>query len=821
MKLKALIFYSLLLFLIPFFSTAQIDILFQVDLSYQIQQGKFNPATEWVEVAGTFNNWNGSGRFNDTDGDQVYDLLIPGFSAGQQLAYKFRYNGEWNGREEFPGVGNDRVHNVTSESDTLFHWFNNETPPDAPLQADVMSSFTEIYEQGFVSFSDLSAGDIDSWSWTFAGGSPATSTAAQPKVRYDLAGTYNVSLTVTRGDQSSTVTMTNLVKVLERETASIPWWNETVFYEIFVRSFKDSDGDGVGDFRGIIEQLDYLNDGDPNTSDDLGITGIWLMPIHEAGSYHGYDVIDYTSVSSDYGTMEDFKAFLAAAHERGIKVIIDFVINHNSSQSPWFQNAQTGPNAEYRNFYIWEDSNPGYNGPWGQQVWHRANGDFYYGLFWDGMPDLNFNEPRVKEEIFSAADFWLADIGIDGFRLDAVKFLLEEGQQLEDTQGTFSFWKDFTKHIQTTKPEAFSVGEAWTNTEKVRDYVIDDRIDYCFEFDLAGSILNAVNNQSAAGLFDQMQKMYSIYPHLQYGTFLTNHDQNRVMNELGNQIDRAKIAANILLTLPGIPYLYYGEEIGMQGLKPDEFIRTPMQWSDERSAGFSTGFPWINPGTNYTTNNVAAQASDSGSLLSNYRNMIHLRNQQPALQVGQYEALCTNDNRIFAFLRRQEEDILLVIHNLGSSSVEVNQLTADGLGLSDLQTSLLASWELSDAFTGELVGAATSTNQSLDLSINLEPRSSRVLQLTQVNALANIQIDPNIRVFPNPGDDWLYIEVPRDWQGAGQYRIFDLSGKMVANGRLEWMEKRKPLAINNLASGLYTLQVISEGNAGSVRFVKN
>ncbi|MEO0340674.1 MAG: alpha-amylase family glycosyl hydrolase, partial [Bacteroidota bacterium] len=710
---------------------------------------------------------------------------------------------------------------VTADSDTLFHWFNNETPPDAPLQADVMSSFSEIYEQGFVSFSDLSAGQIDSWSWSFEGGDPATSTASNPKVRYDHAGTYKVSLTVTRGDQSSTVTRNNFVEVLKRETEAIPWWNETVFYEIFVRSFKDSDGDGVGDFQGIIEQLDYLNDGDPNTTDDLGITGIWLMPIHEAGSYHGYDVIDYKSVSSDYGTMEDFKAFLDAAHARGIKVIIDFVINHNSSQSEWFQNARTGPDAEYRNYYIWEDTNPGYNGPWGQEVWHRSNNDFYYGLFWDGMPDLNFNEPRVKEEIFSAADFWLEEIGLDGFRLDAVKFLLEEGQQLEDTPGTLNFWKDFTSHIQSINPEAFSVGEAWTNTEKVRDYVIDDRIDYCFEFDLAGAMLNAVNNQNAIQLFDQMQKMYSIYPHLQYGTFLTNHDQNRVMNVLGNQIDRAKIAANLLLTLPGVPYLYYGEEVGMLGAKPDEFIRTPMQWNDERSAGFSTGFPWINPGVNYTTNNVASLTDNENSLLSNYRNMIHLRNREKALQIGTYEGLRSNDNRIFAFLRRHEQDLFLVIHNLGSSSVNLNQLTAEGIGLGDLQTSLLASWELTDAMTGAFAGSAASNLESIEIELRMEPRSTRVLQLTQVNSSSAFKINQSINVFPNPSKDRLQIELPTNWQGIRQYRIFDIAGKVVAQGTMDTGNTRHALAVNMLENGLYTLQLIGAQNAGSVRFIKN
>ncbi|MCD6290318.1 MAG: alpha-amylase, partial [Anaerolineae bacterium] len=164
------------------------------------------------------------------------------------------------------------------------------------------------------------------------------------------------------------------------------WWNDTVFYEVFVRSFYDSDGDGVGDLNGLIEKLDYLNDGDPSTTDDLGITGIWLMPIMESPSYHGYDVVDYYHVDRDYGTNEDFCRLMAEAHRRGIRVIIDMELNHTSSQHPWFQSARSDPHSPYRDFYIWSDEDPGYKGPWGQRVWHRTATGYYYGIFWEGMP---------------------------------------------------------------------------------------------------------------------------------------------------------------------------------------------------------------------------------------------------------------------------------------------------------------------------------------------------------------------------------------------------------------------------------------------------
>ena len=178
------------------------------------------------------------------------------------------------------------------------------------------------------------------------------------------------------------------------EDAGLKWWNDRVFYEVFVRSFKDSDEDGIGDFRGLTASLDYLNDGDPSSTDDLGITGIWLMPIFPSPSYHGYDVVDYRSINPDYGTMEDFDAFLDAAHQRGIAVIIDLVINHTGVDHPWFQASRAG-DPEYADWYLWSDTDPATTGPWGQQVWHQADGRHYFGLFWRGMPDLNLDLPAV------------------------------------------------------------------------------------------------------------------------------------------------------------------------------------------------------------------------------------------------------------------------------------------------------------------------------------------------------------------------------------------------------------------------------------------
>lgn len=220
---------------------------------------------------------------------------------------------------------------------------------------------------------------------------------------------------------------------------SLPWWNERVFYEVFVRSFKDSNSDGIGDLRGLIEKLDYLNDGDPATSDDLGVTGIWLMPVAESPSYHGYDVTDYRTIEKDYGSNADFKELIEQAHQRGMVVIVDMVMNHTSSEHPWFIKASI-PGSKTENWYIWSPTDPGYMSPWDSPVWHRGRGgdaenmrtfhaltDYYYGLFWEGMPDLNYNNGAVTEKMFDILRYWLDEMGADGFRLDAVRHLIEDG----------------------------------------------------------------------------------------------------------------------------------------------------------------------------------------------------------------------------------------------------------------------------------------------------------------------------------------------------------------------------------------------------------
>lgn len=439
------------------------------------------------------------------------------------------------------------------------------------------------------------------------------------------------------------------------------WWNDAVFYEVFVRSFKDSDGNGVGDLQGLIDQLDYLNDGNPETRTDLGITGIWLMPVTESSSYHGYDVVDYYSVETDYGSQADFKRLVEEAHRRGIKVIIDLVINHTGIQHPWFQASQNN-DPEFRDWYLWEETRPTTLGPAGQNVWHFSNGAYYYALFWSGMPDLNLQNPEVTAEIFKITRFWLEEMGVDGFRMDAIRHLVERGAAQENTGETHAWLQAFHQYYKSVDTQAFTVGEAWTTTNQVLDY-IGDEMDIAFEFDLALSFVKAASGPIVAGLNQQAQKVLESYPPGQYATFLTNHDQNRVRSVLSSD-GKASLAATMYLTFPGVPFIYYGEEIGMLGSKPDEDIRRPMQWTgDSPGAGFSSSTPWRPAYPDYATRNVAAAMADPASLWSQYRDLIALRNQYPALRTGEAALVDAGTARLYAMLRYTGAEAFLVLVN--------------------------------------------------------------------------------------------------------------------------------------------------------------
>jgi alpha-amylase len=507
-------------------------------------------------------------------------------------------------------------------------------------------------------------------------------------------------------------------------SGGLPWWNDRVFYEVFVRSFKDSNGDGIGDLKGLISMLDYLNDGDPTTTTDLGVTGLWLMPVSESPTYHGYDVIDYRTIEKDYGTNEDFKLLVKEAHKRGMVVIVDLVMNHTSSENPWFIEAQT-PGSEYENWYIWSTERPTFVSPWDSTVWHPSNGRWYYGLFWSGMPDLNYQNGAVTLEMFDIIRFWLQDMGADGFRLDAVRHLIEDGAVQENTPATHEWLQNFHKYVRTLSPDALMVGEVWDETAEVLKY-IGGEVDLAFEFDLAGKMLNAIWLGKNTDLAVSQQGILDAFPKGQYAVFLTNHDQNRVMNSLRNDLESAKVAATLLLTNPGVPFIYYGEEVGMRGAKPDERIRTPMQWDGSATGGFTTGTPWETLSDNYETNNVAAMDADPDSLLNFYRKLIQLRTEHVALRTGDMLLVESSSPKVYAYLRYSGDDILLVVVNL--SDVEVTDYS---LSLASGPLTSLASLTL---LLGEGAPALPTLNtgggfDSYTPLTSLPPKARAIIQL--------------------------------------------------------------------------------------------
>jgi len=468
------------------------------------------------------------------------------------------------------------------------------------------------------------------------------------------------------------------------ETSGKDWWNTSTFYEIFVRSFKDSNGDGIGDFKGITSQLDYLNDGDPNSHSDLGISGIWLMPIMPSPSYHGYDVIDYMSVNPQYGTLADFKELVQECHKRGIRVIIDFVINHTSSENPWFKQAVAG-NKGFENWYVWSDSQPRESGPWGENVWHKAsNGRYYYGVFTADMPDLNYRNPMVTQMMQMVTKYWLEDVGLDGFRVDAARYLFEDGVSKQDTKETIEWFQNWRSYLKPINPQAFTVGEVWADTYVQKKYVNPKGLDSLFAFDLAEDIKGAIYSPDPSRIIKGYQDAIEAMPDYGFSTFLSNHDQERVSDLYGGDDGKSKQAAFVYLTGPGIPFVYYGEEIGMLGAKPDPNIRTPMQWNAEKLAGFTTGSPWKEINPDAPKRNVVLQSADPDSLLSWYRELIALRNAHPVLATAPYLSFTSNCNTLYATLRTDGADTLLTLMNIGGKeqknckiSIEKSPLAGD------------------------------------------------------------------------------------------------------------------------------------------------
>jgi alpha-amylase len=446
------------------------------------------------------------------------------------------------------------------------------------------------------------------------------------------------------------------------------WWRDRVFYEVFVRSFADGDGDGVGDLAGLIAHLDYLNDGDPATTDDLGVTGLWLMPILPSPSYHGYDVTDYRSVNPSYGSLDDLRTLVRMAHRRGIAVLLDMPLNHTSDQHPWFRESRD-PASARATWYVWSAEPQG-------SGWHRDGSRFYYGAFGSGLPDLNLRNPAVTTELADVARYWLTDVGVDGFRIDAAKHLVEEGPVTENTPGTHAWLRSFGGTVHGTAPGALLVGEVWDPSSVSSSYVPGD-LDMTFEFGLASSYVSAAATGRASTLGRVLEKVTSLYPQGGFGAFLTNHDMDRTASQVpgGGEL---RTAATLLLTGPGVPFVYYGEEIGMTGTKPDERLRAPMRWDSSPTAGFSRVTPWEALSSDPLGVDVADQSRDPGSLLSLYRTLIALRAHEPALARGELTALTSTSSSVLATIRRTPGRTLLVLVNLAPEPVSDYALSLSG-----------------------------------------------------------------------------------------------------------------------------------------------
>ena len=442
--------------------------------------------------------------------------------------------------------------------------------------------------------------------------------------------------------------------------------DSNVFYEIFVRAYHDSDGDGKGDLNGITAKLDDLK--------EMGISGIWMTPIHPSPSYHGYDVTDYYAIHPDFGTMEDFERLIEEAHKRNIRIIMDLVVNHTSSKHPWFVEAKSSENSPKRDWYVWADEETNVNAvsAIGGKAWHPVSTGRYLGIFWDGMPDLNLDNPEVRAEFIHIARFWL-DKGVDGFRLDAAKHVYEDLQgdnkRTEVAEKNVAWWREFRTGLEEVKPDVYLVGEVWDAPSVIGPY-LDGALDSGFNFDLAGRLINLAKSENATDIAAGIRRVHDYYAEVSGGkfidaTFLSNHDQNRVMSQLEGNVDHAKMAAALLLTLPGRAFIYYGEEIGMQGVKPDENLRRPMDWDE-----------------------VERQHNDPDSLLNHYRRLVNWRKLEPALAFGTVESYATGNKRVVSFIREHEGERLLVLHNLSGEPQKVGLESKAGIEADALAVTL-------------------------------------------------------------------------------------------------------------------------------------
>lgn len=455
------------------------------------------------------------------------------------------------------------------------------------------------------------------------------------------------------------------------------------FYEIFVGSFYDSDGDGIGDINGVISKLDYINDGDDKTDTDLGLNGIWLMPIMPSTTYHKYDVTDYYNIDPQYGTLEDFKRLVEECHKRGIDLIIDLVFNHTSGKHPWFTEAVSylesleedqEPDLEECPYVGYYNFTKEYNG---SDTYHKVgNSNWYYeGVFWDQMPDLALGNEKVRKEIEDIAKFWL-DLGVDGFRLDAAKeyYSGETKKNIEVLQ-----W--FTDYVKIVKEDAYIVGEVWEEEGNIAAYY-ESGIPSLFNFTLGmhnGLIINSVRKlgtSTAKSFGKDLLNMYERYgernPEFIDAPFLSNHDTTRISAGCVNNEDQMKMSAGVLLTLNGSPFIYYGEEIGMNSMgSKDENKRLPMEWSSVDTRGITNPPPNADE-VEQKFKPLDEQIKDPLSIYHYYKRAIRIRNENPEIARGEMsiiEELCTKN--ISAIKKTYEGREIIILYNMNEEEAKI------------------------------------------------------------------------------------------------------------------------------------------------------
>jgi maltose alpha-D-glucosyltransferase / alpha-amylase len=486
------------------------------------------------------------------------------------------------------------------------------------------------------------------------------------------------------------------------------WYRDAIIYQVHVRAYRDSDGDGIGDFAGLTEKLDYLQ--------DLGVTALWLLPFYPSPLRDdGYDIADYDDVNPSYGTLQDFKVFLREAHRRGLKVITELVINHTSDQHPWFQRARRArPDSRARNFYVWSDTPDRYaeariifkdfeRSNW---TWDAEAGAYYWHRFYSHQPDLNFDNPNVHKAVFAALDFWLR-LGVDGLRLDAVPYLYErEGTNCENLPETHAFLKDLRRRLDEKFDNRMLLAEAnqWPE-DAVAYFGNSDECHMAFHFPVMPRLFMALQMEDRFPILDILQQTPPIPEGCQWAIFLRNHDEltlemvtdedrdymyrmyaadpqarinlgirRRLAPLMGNNRRRIELMNALLFSLPGTPIVYYGDEIGMGDniyLGDRNGVRTPMQWSPDRNAGFSLANPQrlyspvnIDPEYHYEALNVESQQNNPHSLLWWMKHLIGLRKRHRAFGRGTLRFLSPENPRVIAFVRQWEEERILVIANL-------------------------------------------------------------------------------------------------------------------------------------------------------------